>query len=83
MSATWQHYRARVAALSRDHDDAEPVMIEARQNLAVARLEQHAHDLVAAFPPLTDDQVASVVAILRTSGGGAPPSSRGRKRSTA
>ncbi len=41
---------------------------EARRELAVAKMQRAIEDAVAAAPPLTDEQRASVIALL--SGGG-------------
>lgn len=56
---TWTHFRARVAALSRDRDPQDPELIEARQDLREARL---AFEIEAAT--LTSDQRRRLAALI-------------------
>jgi len=60
--------RNRVASLSRSRPADDPDLIAARGDLAATKLAAYVERVVAGAPPLTDDQVARVVALLR--GGG-------------
>ena len=54
---SWTQDRAKVAALSRSLPADDPELIEARRNLKAAKLEDHIAAAVAAFPPLTREQL--------------------------
>lgn len=59
------HHRARVAALSRDRAADDPELVEARRSLRAELLMQHMRELVASAPPLTNEQVEAIAALLR------------------
>ena len=61
---TWQHYRGRVAALTRSRPDDDPELVEARRRLAELRLADNVQKLVDAAPPLTDAQRERIISIL-------------------
>lgn len=63
--SSWTSERARVASLSRSRTADDPDLVEARRNLKAARLEDHIAKLVAAWPPLTTDQVDHIAHVLR------------------
>lgn len=70
--STWTQERARVAALSRDRAPDDPELLTARQRLKAARLEDHVRKTVESWPPLTNEQLDHVAALLR------PANSKGR-----
>jgi hypothetical protein len=57
----WKHYRAQVAALSRDRAADDPKLVEARRALAAERL---AVEIRRKAPGLTDAQRVRLVSIL-------------------
>ncbi len=57
-SALIRHYRARIAALSRDRAPDDPDLLEARQALALANLTDHVRKVVAGWPELSGDVAA-------------------------
>lgn len=61
---SWKSDRARVAALSRSRGADDPDLIEARRDLAAARLEDHITKVVAEAPPLTAIQLDSLRRLL-------------------
>lgn len=63
--------RAKVAALSRSRTPDDPVFIEARQDLASAKIAQYIKRVVSEAPPLTDEQLDSITLLLRPGGGAA------------
>lgn len=65
LSPATSHHRARIAALSRDRASNDPELIEARRSLRAVRLEEHVDKVLAGWPPLTDEQIDRVVALLR------------------
>lgn len=67
------HHRGRVAALSRSRSKSDPELINARQELAAAKLAAYVEKVVAEAPPLTDAQRDRIATLLRPSkiGGGA------------
>jgi len=66
------HHRARIAALSRDREPDDPELLEARRSLRAVRLEEHVNKVLADWPPLTDEQLDRIAALLRAgSRGGA------------
>ena len=65
--ATWTTERAKVAALTRSRTADDPELVNARRNLKAMKLEDHVRQVMASWPPLTDDQCARVAALL---GGG-------------
>lgn len=67
MSNDIQSLKGQVASLTRSRRSDDPELIQARQELRVAVLAQHVRRAVEALPPLTDEQVARVAALLRPS----------------
>lgn len=63
--------RGRVAALSRSRTSDDPDFIRARRDLAALTLEEHVQRALDNAPPLTDEQVERVAALLRAGGGAA------------
>lgn len=64
MLAPWTHYRAKVAALSRDRRPDDPELIEARGNLRAAMLHRQVAQALTADPPLTDDARQDLAELL-------------------
>lgn len=60
----WTHYRARIAALSRERSSNDPELVEARRNLRAARLAEHIEKVVAQAPPITDAQRDRLAVLL-------------------
>jgi hypothetical protein len=60
--------RARVAALSRSRTPDDPDLVDARQQLSIAKLADHIQAVVDAAPPLTEDQKARLRALLGGAG---------------
>lgn len=58
-------YRGQCAALSRSRRPDDPVYVDARRNLAAAKLEAYISSVVAEAPVLTDDQVDRLTAAMR------------------
>ena len=72
LSSATCHHRARIAALSRDRRPDDPELVDARRSLRAARLEERVNEMLAGWPPLTDEQLDRVAALLRAgSRGGA------------
>ena len=67
---TWTHERAKVAALSRSRSADDPELIEARRNLKAVKLAEYVTRVVSEAPPLTDEQLERVSALLRPVMGG-------------
>lgn len=65
---SWQHHRARIAALSRDRRPDDPEIAAARIELKAARLAEHVQRVVDAAPPLTEHQLDRIGALLRRGG---------------
>ena len=55
---------ATVAVRTRDHDPADPRLLEARRRLAELQLEAHIKKCVDQAPPLTDEQRARLAELL-------------------
>ena len=68
---SWTRDRATVASLSRVRPSNDPQLIEARQNLKAAKLEEYVARVVATAPPLTDEQASRIASMLRPYGGDA------------
>jgi len=81
-STELNHARMRVARAHRFHGPDSPEVVEARRDLAGENLAAYVSRVVADAPPLTDDQVARVAALLRPSADGAPPGRIDRPAST-
>jgi hypothetical protein len=58
------HYRSKKAALSRSRPADDPELVEAGENLARARLERAIERALESAPPLTDEQVHRIAALL-------------------
>lgn len=65
--SSWTSERAKIASLTRSRTPDDPELVDARRNLKAIRLEDHVRQVMATWPPLTDDQCARVAALL---GGG-------------
>lgn len=62
--------RGRVASLSRSRPATDPDLIDARRDLAAAKLDAYVKKVVAEAPPLTDAQRDRIAALLCPAGGG-------------
>lgn len=62
----WTNPRARIGALSRSRAPDDPDLIEARRDLAAARLAEHIKRVVDAAPPLSDVQRDQLALLLRS-----------------
>jgi hypothetical protein len=61
------HHRARVAHLSRYRSPADPELDEARRDLAEAVIAEGIRTKLASAPPLNDEQISRLSALLRAS----------------
>lgn len=68
----WTTHRARVASLTRSRPADDPDLLAARLSLRASRLEDCIAKAVAAWPPLTAEQLDRLGALLRPSAGGGP-----------
>lgn len=59
-----QQHRQKVAVLSRHHP-ASPELVDARRDLAAAKLADYIQRTVSSAPPLTDEQRNRIVSLLR------------------
>lgn len=59
------HHRARVAALSRTKSPDDPILLDARRDLKVAKAETYISKVLAEAPPLTDAQRTRLAELLR------------------
>ena len=57
--------RGRVASLSRSRPATDPDLVNARRDLAAAKLDAYIQKVVAEAPPLTDEQRDRIAALLR------------------
>ncbi|MFF5862646.1 hypothetical protein [Micrococcus luteus] len=57
--------RGRVASLSRSRPATDPDLINARRDLAAAKLDAYVKKVVAEAPPLTNAQRDRIAALLR------------------
>jgi hypothetical protein len=64
----WQHYRARLATLSRRRAADDPELLAARRNMRAELFAEHLSRLIGDAPELTDEQRGRIAAILRGSG---------------
>lgn len=67
---SWTHERAKIAALSRcvaagERKADDPELAAARRNLRALRLEDHVTRVLAEAPPLTQEQLERIAALLR------------------
>lgn len=66
--STWTHYRAKVAALSRDRRPDDPELLEARCNLRAAILHRQVVRALTDYPPLTVSDRQDLAELLLTGG---------------
>lgn len=66
---SWTHERARVAALSRSRPNNDPDLVDARQNLRAAKLEEYVSRIVSEAPPLRSEQIDRISVLLRGGAG--------------
>lgn len=59
------HFKGRVAALSRSRQSSDPDLVVARRDLAEAKLLAYVAKTVAEAPPLTQEQIDRVSVLLR------------------
>lgn len=57
--------RARLASLHRDHTPDSAIILDARRDLALAKLEQFITRTVAEAPPLSQEQLDRIARLLR------------------
>lgn len=62
---SWTTERARVASLSRSRSADDPDLVDARQALKAARVEDYIARVVAEAPPLSPEQRDRIAALLR------------------
>ncbi len=65
LSPAAAHHRARIAALTRDRAPDDPELIGAHAEFKTQRLADHVDRVLADWPPLTDEQLDRVAALLR------------------
>ncbi len=65
MTTTWKQKRAQIAGLSRVLPPDDPKLADARRDLRAQRLEEHVAKVLAEAPPLSDEQLSSIAALLR------------------
>jgi hypothetical protein len=70
LTAESPHHRARIAALKRcikagERPADDPELVDAQQKLAAAQLVEHIERIIADWPPLTDEQLDRIAALLR------------------
>lgn len=58
--------RAMSNSLQRYHAADDPELIAARRNLAAEQLAEHVERIVSVAPPLTEEQLERVAALLRS-----------------
>ncbi len=71
---SWKSERGRLAAITRgiragERPADDPALTEAKRNLTALRLEEHVTRVLADSPPLTDDQLTRIAALLQAGGG--------------
>jgi hypothetical protein len=69
-ASTWQHHRARLAALRRHHGPGADVT-EVLRDLRAAKAEEDIRELVAGEPALTREQRARLARIILAPAGAA------------
>ncbi len=62
---TVAHHRARVGALSRDRRPDDSEFLAAKRDLAAANIEEYVNRVIAAAPPLSDEQRTRLAELLR------------------
>ena len=65
MSTAVLRERGRVASLTRSRPADDPELIDARRDLAAAKLDAYVKRVLAEAPPLTDAQRDRIAALLR------------------
>lgn len=68
--------RGTLAALSRYRDDDDPVLLQARRALDLARTEHRIREAIEAAPPLDPDTLARIRALIPP----APSEDRGAEK---
>jgi hypothetical protein len=63
--------RARIAALTRSRPPDDPELVKARRKLRGLRLAEMTAEVLNGWPPLTEQQIENVVAILHAGAGAA------------
>jgi hypothetical protein len=59
----------RVARMRQRRPAGDPELIAAETELATISIEERAREIVEAFPPLREDQIQRIVALLRSGSG--------------
>jgi len=67
--AEYRHYRARVAALSRDRKPNDPELLAARRAMALAFVEERVRTAVKSAPPLPQAVRERLVELIRSVNG--------------
>lgn len=62
---TWRQDRGRLARLSKDLPHKHPELVELRRELRAKRLAEYIEKVLAAAPPLTDEQRTRLAELLR------------------
>lgn len=70
MPSESKYRRNRLGGLRRYHPPDHPKVIEARRELDVCNLADHVAEVVAGWPPLTEEQLDHIAGLLRAGGGG-------------
>lgn len=65
LSTATRKAQGALAAAERHHPDDTDRLTEARREFAAAKLEDYVRQVVDSAPPLTEDQLERVTAILR------------------
>jgi hypothetical protein len=59
------HQRAVIGALSRSRDPDDPDLVEAKRDLAEAKITAYVEKILAEAPPLNDEQRTRLAELLR------------------
>jgi hypothetical protein len=62
---TWQQDRGRLARLSKDLPAKHPDLIKLRRNVRAKRAAEYLQKVLAAAPPLTDEQRTRLAELLK------------------
>lgn len=65
MAETWQAKRARIARLSKDLPPDHPDLQRLRTELRTQRTAEYIEKVIAAWPPLTDEQRTKLAELLK------------------
>jgi hypothetical protein len=65
MADTWQTKRARIARLSKDLPREHPELQRLRTELRTQRTAEYIEKILAAWPPLTDEQRTKLAELLK------------------